>query len=66
MSPLDVVAEILLQFIYLTPLITIPLVWRYSKQNKIARVIIGLALAVVLAFIIGCIVLKIRLRNGLA
>lgn len=66
MYTLDVVAEILLKFIYLTSLIAIPLVWRCSKQNKIARVIVGLALAFVLAFIIGGIVLKIRLRNGLA
>ena len=61
----DVVGQILWFSIPVTPFITIPLVWKFSSQKKVVRILIGLALAAVISFFLFHISLAICFRNGL-
>jgi tryptophan-rich sensory protein len=63
---MDTIGEILWFAMFFTPVITVPLVWRYNKSNtKTIRIIIGLVLALVLSLIFYMISMGILLRNGL-
>jgi len=48
-----------------TPLITIPIVWKFSKQKKIVRVLVGLGIALILSFVLYYISLAIIFRDGM-
>jgi predicted permease len=48
-----------------TPLITISLVWKISKQKKVVRILIGLVLAIVMSFFLYHISLGIIFRDGM-
>ncbi len=64
-SIIDTIGQILWYSIFLTPLITFPLVWKYSKFSfrwKIAASI-GYALAISIIFLF--LSLGIAFRNGL-
>ncbi|HAP00476.1 MAG TPA: hypothetical protein DCQ93_01000 [Bacteroidetes bacterium] len=62
---IDRIGEAIWFMMFLTPLITIPLVWRLSKARKIFRIIIGLVLAFALSLFFFFISLGICFRNGL-
>jgi len=64
-NKMDTIGQIFWYAIPLTPLLTIPLVWRLSKQRKIVRVLIGLGFALVLSFIFYLISLAIIFRDGM-
>ena len=48
---LDKIGEVLWFAMFFMPLVTVPIVWRRSKQLKIYRVLIGLAIAFVISFV---------------
>tara|TARA_Y100001934_G_C12021817_1_gene617168 strand:+ start:459 stop:653 length:195 start_codon:yes stop_codon:yes gene_type:complete len=62
---MDILGQILWYAIPLTPLLTIPIVWRLSKQKKIVRILMGLGLACILSFMFYHISLAICFRNGM-
>ena len=62
---MDMLGQILWYAIPLTLLLTIPIVWRLSKQKKIVRVLIGLGLACILSFMFYHISLTICFRDGM-
>jgi len=62
---LDTVGEILFYAIFLTPLLTIPLVWKCSKADKIYRILIGIGLAILISFVFFIISFAILFRDGL-
>jgi len=62
---MDKLASVLLFCMFLTPLITVPLVWKYSSQKKYVRVIIGVLLAIVLSCLLFYAAYSIAFRNGM-
>ncbi len=63
---MDIFGEICWFAMFFTPVITIPLVWRYNKGNTPAmRIITGLLWAFVSSFILFVISMGILFRNGL-
>jgi hypothetical protein len=64
-SILDILGEILWYMMFLTPLITIPIAWSTIPLRKIYRVLLGLAMAFLLSFILYFISLEIIFRNGM-
>jgi len=62
---MDTLGQILWFLMFATPLITVPLVWKFSGQNKVLRVVIGLVLALALSFLLFQISLSIIFRNGM-
>lgn len=64
-NKMDTIGQIFWYVIPLTPLLTIPLVWRLSKVRKIVRVGIGLGFALLLSFIFYLISLAIIFRGGM-
>lgn len=64
-SLLDKIGEILWFAMFFTPVVTIPIVWRRSKQSKVHRVLIGLAIAFLISVVFFIISWTILLRDGL-
>ena len=62
---MDTFSQIILYSVLITPFITIPLVWRFSKLNKVIRVIIGLLIALLLSYLFWMISLSIIFRDGM-
>ncbi len=62
---MDILGQILWFLMFGTPLITIPIVWRISKQKKVIRILIGLGLAIVMSFFLYHISLGIIFRDGM-
>ena len=63
---LDVLGQTLWVLMFVTPLITIPIAWKLlSDQRKIARIMIGLGLAIVFSFFFYFTSLEILFRNGM-
>lgn len=62
---MDTLGQILWFLMFATPLLTIPLVWKFSKQKKVVRILIGLALACVLSFVLYFVSLAIIFRDGM-
>lgn len=60
----DTLGQILWFAMFATPLITVPLVWRRFKVQKILRVIIGLVFACFISFLLYNISLGLIFRNG--
>jgi len=48
----DTIGQILWFAMFLTPLLTVPLVWRFFKVQKVFRVLIGLVLAGFISFLL--------------
>jgi len=61
----DMIGQIFWFFMFVTPLITLPWVWRFYKVQLIYRIIIGLVLACLLSFLLYLISLAIIFRNGM-
>jgi len=64
-NTLDAIGEICWYLIFATPFITLPLVWKYSKQSKWYKIIFGILFAFILSFILFIISWGILLRDGL-
>jgi len=62
---MDTLGQILWFLMFGTPLITIPIVWKFSKRKKIVRFLIGLLIAIILSFFLYHISLSIIFRNGM-
>jgi len=62
---LDLISGILWWSIFITPLITIPLSWKFIKVNKFTRVVIGLIFAIILSGILFILSLEIIFRDGM-
>lgn len=61
----DTIGQILWFAMFATPLLTIPLVWKFLKVGKVYRIIIGLVLAAFLSFFLYFISLAIIFRDGM-
>ncbi len=61
----DTIGQVLWFAMFATPLLTIPLVWKYFKVHKFYRIIIGIVLAIFLSFFLYFISLGIIFRNGM-
>lgn len=61
----DAVGQILWFAMLVTPLFTIPLVWKFFRVSKVYRIMIGLVLAAFLSFFLYQISLAIIFRNGI-
>ena len=62
---LDKLGEIIWYLMFLTPIVTVPLVWRLSREKKAYRILSGFIIALLISivfFIVSCLIL---LRNGL-
>jgi hypothetical protein len=62
---MDILGQILWFSMFATPLITIPLAWKFIKEKKAVRLIIGILFAAMLSLFLYIISLGILLRNGL-
>ena len=62
---MDEVGKLLWYSMFLTPVVTIPIVWVRSKERKIIRVLYGLGLALVISLLLFVISFSILMRDGL-
>ena len=62
---MDILGQILWYLIFFTPILTIPLVWKYSKRSKWYKIVKGLLFAVFLSIVLYVIAMAIALRDGL-
>ncbi len=62
---LDTIGKVLWYAMFFTPVITIPLSWKYWKGNKIEKIITGSVCAVLLSLFFFAISFGLALRNGL-
>ncbi len=62
---LDWIGAILWITVFASPLITVPLAWKFCPAKKIVRVIMGLVLAAVVSFFSYHISLEIIFRHGM-
>jgi len=62
---MDLLGQILWFAMFATPILTIPLVWRFLDTKKVYRVIVGLLIAFVLSFLLYHISLAIIFRDGM-
>lgn len=62
---MDTLGQILWFIMFGTPLITIPIVWKLSKQKKMVKILMGLLLGLVLSFILYHISMSIIFRDGM-
>lgn len=62
---IDSVGQILWYSIFLTPILTVPVVWKFSKVKKIYRLLIALLIAMFLSAVFYAISMTIVLRDGL-
>lgn len=62
---MDLLGQILWFAMFGTPILTIPLVWRFMDTKKVYRVIVGLLIAFVLSFLLYHISLAIIFRDGM-
>ena len=62
---MDFIGQILWYIMFVTPFITIPIVWKFSSQKKIIKTLIGLILALVLSCVLYHVSIEIAFRNGM-
>jgi len=62
---LDTIGKILWFAMFFTPVLTIPFVWRKSKEKPIYKIVYGLGLAFLISLVLFLISWNILLRNGL-
>jgi hypothetical protein len=62
---MDTLGKILWFLMFATPLVTIPLTWKFLKIKKVYRIVIGLVLAIFLSFFLYFFSLEIIFRNGM-
>jgi uncharacterized membrane-anchored protein YitT (DUF2179 family) len=65
MSTPDIIGQILWFSMPLTPLVTVPLMWRWKNASKILRVIVALFLAFLISAFFYAVSLSIVFRNGM-
>jgi len=62
---MNIIGSILWIAVFVTPFVTIPLVWRVSDANKITKIFVGIVLALILSCIFYYISLSIIFRDGM-
>jgi hypothetical protein len=62
---MNIIAGILWFAMFVTPFVTILLVWRVSDANKITKVIVGIVLALIISCVFYTISLLIIFRDGM-
>jgi len=62
---MDLLGQLLWVLMFATPALTIPLVWKFSKQRKGVRLIIGILLAALISVVLYYLSLSIILRDGI-
>lgn len=62
---MDYVGQLFWFSMFVTPLLTVPLVWKYNKSRKIIRIFIGLILALFLSLFLYIISILIIFREGM-
>jgi hypothetical protein len=62
---MDTLGKILWIAMFLTPLLTIPLAWKFLEIKKIYRILFGLIVALFLSFILYHVSLGIIFRHGM-
>jgi len=62
---LDVIGKFLWYSIPLTPLITIPIVWKIIKQKWYINILVGLLIALLLSLLLYGVSLAICFRDGM-
>jgi len=62
---LDTLGEIVWFLMFITPLIIIPLTWKFIDGSKMVKIASGLLLSLVCSIILFCIGMAILLRHGL-
>lgn len=62
---MELLGQILWFLMFATPLLTVPLVWKYSKYKKVFRIIIGVVLACLLSLLLYFSSLAIIFRDGM-
>jgi hypothetical protein len=61
----DTVEQILWLAMFATPLLTIPMTWKFFQVRKVYRVIIGLLIAALLSLVLYQMTLGIIFRHGM-
>jgi hypothetical protein len=62
----DTIGEILWYAIFITPLIIVPIVWKYyTTKSKLARFVVGMLVSLLLSAILFLISMSIFMRGGL-
>jgi hypothetical protein len=62
---MDTLGQILWWLIFASPIIIIPLVWKLSKQKKIATILKGLLISGIISLILYFLSLAIIFREGM-
>jgi membrane protein DedA with SNARE-associated domain len=62
---MDSIGKLLWYCVFLTPLFTVPWVWKHSDAKKIVKIIVGLVLACLFSFILFYLSIMIVFRNGM-
>ncbi len=62
---MDILAGILFYLCFVTPFITIPIVWNVTETNKVIRVLVGLFWAIILSCFLYLMSWIIVLRDGM-
>ena len=62
---MDLLGQLLWILMFVTPALTIPLVWKFSKQRKQVRLIVGIVLAALISLVLYYLSLAIILRDGI-
>ena len=62
---MDTIGKTLWILMFCTPLITVPLAWKFGKLKKVMRVIIGLLTALMLSFFLYHLSLAVIFREGM-
>jgi hypothetical protein len=62
---LDTIGKVLWYVMFFTPVITIPIFWKYWRGNKIEKIIAGSVCAVLISVLLFAIVFGLAFRNGL-
>ena len=62
---MDLLGQLLWVLMFATPALTIPLVWKFSKQKKLVRLLIGIVFAGLLSGVLYLISMSIIFREGM-
>ncbi len=62
---MDVLGKVLWILMFLTPFITIPIVWKISKRRKLAKLLLSLLFAFILSLVLYFLSIAIIFREGM-
>jgi len=61
---MEIIGYILWYLIPVSPFVTIPLIWKYSKKDKMVKFILGLGLAYIISFLFYHFSVTFCFENG--